>query len=35
MFLTCIDPTDKIDEDERTFECAVCAYAETATVTFR
>jgi hypothetical protein len=35
MFLARIDPTDKVGEDERTFECNECAYAETVIVQFR
>jgi hypothetical protein len=35
MFLSCIEPSDKDDHDQRTFECLTCAYAETVTVKFR
>jgi len=35
MFLSRIEPTDKAGQDQRTFECAKCAYAETVTVKFR
>jgi ribosomal protein L37E len=35
MFLSRIDPADKVGHDQRTFECATCAYAETVTVKFR
>jgi hypothetical protein len=35
MFLVCIEPTDDAGEDERTFECSKCAYAETVLVKFR
>jgi|GEM_PF-325499 hypothetical protein len=35
MFLVCIEPTDDAGEDERTFECSKCAYAETLIVKFR
>lgn len=35
MFLVCIEPTDDAGEDERTFECSKCAYAETVIVKFR
>jgi hypothetical protein len=33
--LSRIEPSDQIDRDERTFECSLCAYAETTTVKFR
>src|SRR5262245_41927852 len=32
MFLSKIEPTEKVDHDERTFECLKCAYAETVIV---
>jgi hypothetical protein len=35
MFLVCIEPTADAGEDERTFECSKCAYAETVIVKFR
>jgi hypothetical protein len=35
MLLSTIEPSDKDDCDERTFECWTCAYAETVTVKFR
>jgi hypothetical protein len=35
MFLSQIEPSEKIDHDERIFECSTCAYAETVTVKFR
>jgi len=35
MFLVCIEPTDDAGEDERTFECSKCAYAEMLIVKFR
>jgi hypothetical protein len=35
MFLVCIEPTDDAGEDERTFECSKCAYAEALIVKFR
>lgn len=35
MLLSHIEPSGEIDHDERTFECALCAYAETTTVKFR
>jgi ribosomal protein S27AE len=35
MFLVRIEPTDDAGEDERTFECGKCAYAETVIVKFR
>ena len=35
MFLVCIEPTDNAGEDERTFECSKCAYAESVIVKFR
>jgi len=35
MFLSCIEPADKVDHDQRTFECSTCDYSETVTVKFR
>lgn len=35
MLLSRMEPSVKEDHDERTFECSLCAYAETATVKFR
>jgi ribosomal protein S27AE len=35
MFLSQIDPTDKADHDERTYECAECDYFEKMVVQFR
>jgi hypothetical protein len=35
LFLSHIEPSGKIDHDQRTFECSTCAYAETVTVKFR
>jgi hypothetical protein len=35
MFLSRIEPSDETGYDERTFECSLCAYAETTTVKFR
>ena len=32
LFLSCIEPTDQADQDQRTFECTTCAYAETVIV---
>lgn len=32
LSLSSIEPTGKIDEDERTFECVQCAYSETVTI---
>ena len=29
-----IEPADRVGDDQRTFECSSCAYAETVTVTF-
>jgi hypothetical protein len=29
MLLARIEPWDQFDDDERIFECGVCAYAET------
>jgi len=34
MFLSRIEPTDKIDHAQRTFECSTCAYEETVKVEF-
>ena len=35
MFMVSIEPTDKRDYEQRTFECARCAYGETMVVNFR
>jgi hypothetical protein len=35
MFLACIEPSNQPDQDERTFECSKCEYAETVIVQFR
>ena len=35
MLLSRVEPSDEIGRDERTFECAACAYAETMTVRVR
>jgi hypothetical protein len=35
MLLSRIEPSDEEDHDERTFECSLCAYAETMTIKFR
>jgi hypothetical protein len=35
LFLVAIDPTGVVGEDERVFECAECAYAETVIVQLR
>jgi endogenous inhibitor of DNA gyrase (YacG/DUF329 family) len=35
MLLSRIEPTDKIDYDQQTYECPTCAYAETVTDEFR
>jgi len=35
MLLSEIDPSAEDGCDERTFECTLCAYAETITVKFR
>jgi rubredoxin len=35
MFLSRIEPADKVDHDQRTFECSTCDYSETVTVKFR
>jgi hypothetical protein len=35
MLLSHIEPSDETDHDERTFECVLCAYAETTAVKFR
>jgi hypothetical protein len=35
MFLSTVEPSEQDDQDERTFECAKCAYAETVIVQFR
>jgi hypothetical protein len=35
MFLSHIEPSQETGHDERTFECSLCAYAETAGVKFR
>jgi hypothetical protein len=35
MLLSHIEPSDDLSRDERTFECSLCAYAETTTVKIR
>ena len=35
MWLTRIEPTDKPDYDQRTFECPRCDHSETMTVKFK
>src|SRR5215510_7436792 len=35
MLLSRVEPSDEVGRDERTFECAACAYAETTTVRVR
>lgn len=35
LLLSRIEASEDLDYDERTFECSLCAYAETATVRFR
>jgi hypothetical protein len=35
MVLAHIEPPDDFDQDERIFECAKCAYSETAVMEFR
>ena len=35
MLLTLIEPTEQIDDDQRTFECWTCSYFETVVVAFR
>lgn len=35
MSLCAVEPSEKPDNDQRTFECPSCAYAETATIKFR
>jgi hypothetical protein len=35
LFLSRIEPTDRVDYEERTYECSMCAYGETVTVKFR
>ena len=35
MFLSHIEPSEKDGQDQRTFECTTCAYAETVAVQFR
>jgi hypothetical protein len=35
MLLTLIEPTEQIDDDQRTFACWVCSYSETVVVTLR
>ena len=35
MFLSRIEPSDQVDREERTYECAMCPYGETLTVKFR
>jgi ribosomal protein S27AE len=35
IFLSKIEPADKDDHDQRTFECSTCDYAETVMVRFR
>jgi len=34
MFLSQIEPTETLHEDQRTFECVQCPYAETIVVQF-
>ena len=34
LFLAEIVPTERSHEDQRTFECATCAYSETVVVQF-
>jgi hypothetical protein len=35
MWLARIEPSDKPDYDQRTFECSRCDYSETVMVNFR
>jgi ribosomal protein S27AE len=35
LFLSRIEPTDRENYEERTYECGMCAYGETVTVKFR
>jgi hypothetical protein len=35
MFLSRVEPANKVDHDQRTFECSACDYSETVTVKFR
>ncbi len=35
LFLSCIEPSDQDDHDQRTFECSKCVYAETVIVNLR
>ena len=35
MWLACIEPTDKPDYDQRTFECPRCDHSETTMVKFK
>jgi hypothetical protein len=35
LFLSRIEPTDRDNYEERTYECGMCAYGETVTVKFR
>lgn len=35
MLLSRIEPSEEPGHDERTFECSLCAYAETTTIKFR
>jgi hypothetical protein len=35
MFLSVIEASEDVDHDQRTFECSLCAYAETMTVRIR
>jgi ribosomal protein S27AE len=35
LFMSRIEPTDRDNYEERTYECGMCAYAETVTVKFR
>jgi len=35
MLLSRVEPSELVGRDERTFECAECAYAETTTVRVR
>jgi hypothetical protein len=35
LFLSRIEPTDRVEYEERIYECPICAYGETVTVKFR
>ena len=35
LFLSHIEPSDRVGHEERIYECPVCAYGETVTVKFR